>query len=74
MKAIIYEDNSVDKKTPFPKLMCNRYNGLIVLFYKQNWGTVLVQGKTKISIGFHECNWNMSDFFNCTFPVILQND
>jgi hypothetical protein len=73
IKSTVGERETQNEKQ-FPKLMIDKSDSFIVLFYDKEVGTVVSCDNGIYGIGYYSNNWSMSCFDDCNEPITLQNE
>ena len=61
------------KEKPFPKLMCHKATGMIVLFSCPSKGTVIANQPHYREVGDHVDNWNMPAFMDFEGEITIRS-
>lgn len=61
------------KEKPFPKLMCHKITGMVVLFSCWEKGTVIANLPHYREVGDHADNWNMASFMDFEGEITIRS-
>ncbi len=61
------------KEKPFPKLMCHKVTGMVVLFNRYGKGTVIANFPLYREVGDYADNWNMASFMDFEGEITIKS-
>jgi hypothetical protein len=61
------------KEKPFPKLMCHKVTGMVVLFNRYGKGTVIANFPPYREVGDYADNWNMAAYMDFEGEITIKS-